>query len=253
MTSYENKIKEIDILKKEIDSFRPLQDQQLKELREYYKIGLTYSSNALEGNSLTETETKVVIEDGLTIGGKPLKDHYEAVGHAAAYDLIYDLAQNKKISEADILKLHYLFYHQIDEAQAGKYREQQVIITGTDFIPPAAKLVPALMKEYVAELAVFEKAKHPIEYAALAHLDFVGIHPFVDGNGRVARLLMNIILLAKGYVITIIPPMLRRDYIDAIKTAQTGKKSNELFINFISNMVLESQKDYLRLLKVLKK
>ncbi|PIS30411.1 cell filamentation protein Fic [Candidatus Saganbacteria bacterium CG08_land_8_20_14_0_20_45_16] len=252
MSEYENKIKEVDALQKEINSYRPLNEQQLKELRGYYKIGLTYSSNALEGNSLTETETKIVLEDGLTIGGKPLKDHYEATGHAAAFDIIFNLAKNKELSEADILKLHHLFYHQINVEQAGRYRQQQVIITGTDFIPPAAKLVPTLMKEYVAGLAILENEKHPVEYAALAHLDFVEIHPFVDGNGRVARLLMNIVLLAKGYVITIIPPAVRRDYIDAIKAAQTGQKSKQPFINFISNMVLESQKDYLRLLKALK-
>jgi len=253
MFTYENKIKEIDELQKEINSYRPLQGQQLKELREYYKIGLTYSSNALEGNSLTETETKIVLEDGLTIGGKPLKDHYEATGHAAAYDLIYELAKGQTIKEADILELHRLFYHQIDEAQAGKYRSQQVIITGTEFIPPAAKQVPVLMKEFVANLSKIKQEKHPVEYAALAHLDFVEIHPFVDGNGRVARLLMNVVLIAMGYVITIIPPVVRRDYIDAIKAAQTGEKSKQPFINFISNMVLESQKDYLRLLKALKK
>jgi len=246
---YKNKLKENDKLQERINRFRPLNQNSLNQIKEYYRIGLAYTSNALEGNSLTETETKIVIEDGLTIGGKPLKDHYEAVGHSEAYDFLYTLIKKNKITEQDILQLHQLFYRRIDENNAGMYRKVNVIITGTDFIPPPFKKVPDLMTELIHKIPVLKKKYHPIEFAALLHKDFVEIHPFVDGNGRTARLLMNLALLQSGYVITIIPPVLRRDYLDVLRIANKG--DNQPFINFITNSVYESQKDYLRLLEAL--
>lgn len=246
---YENHIKEIDELKHKIDKRRPLSENALKQLKEYYRIGLTYTSNAIEGNSLTETETKIVIEDGITIGGKPLKDHYEAMGHSEAFSFLYDLAKNKTITEADILKLHHLFYYRIDEKDAGKYRKVNVLITGSTFKPPAHSEVPALMNKFTHNLPAMQKKFHPVEYSARVHKELVTIHPFVDGNGRTARLLMNLALLQTGYVIAIIPPILRNDYINAIKKTQIEPKDYKPFINFISSMVFESAKEYIRLLE----
>lgn len=248
---YENRTRQINALRKEIDKHRPLSKGQLSNVKEYYRIGLTYSSNALEGNSLTETETKVVIEDGLTIGGKPLRDHYEAIGHSEAFNFLYELAKKKTITEKDILQLHHLFYYRIDEQRAGKYRKEKVIITGTDFIPPPPSEIPSLMKKFVDGIPKIKKKYHPVEYSALLHLDFVTIHPFVDGNGRTARLLMNLALLQSGYCITIIPLVLRSVYINSIQKSQTRPKDREPFVNFISSMVYESMKDYVRLLEAL--
>lgn len=118
-------------LRDRVIALRPFPEETLKSLREYYRIGLTYSSNALEGNSLTESETKVVIEDGLTIEGKPLRDVYEAVGHAHAYDYIYTLVASKPLEESDILELHRLFYEKIDGEKAGHYRTVPVFISGS--------------------------------------------------------------------------------------------------------------------------
>lgn len=112
-------LKKIDSIKAIIDAYRPLDSHMVKQLREYFRIGMTYSSNALEGNSLTETETKIVIEDGITIGGKPFKDHLEALGHSEAYDLLFRLAKHKDITEANVKELHRLFYYRISEDQAG--------------------------------------------------------------------------------------------------------------------------------------
>ena len=192
---FENRIKEIDELKAKIDKHRPLSKNALEQLKEYYRIGLTYSSNAIEGNSLTETETKIVIEDGITIGGKPIRDHYEAMGHSEAFSFIYDLAKNKTITEADILKLHHLFYYRIDENNAGKYRKVNVLITGSTFRPPAHSEVPELMKKFTANIPAMRKKYHPVEFSARIHEELVTIHPFVDGNGRAGRLLMNLALL----------------------------------------------------------
>jgi Fic family protein len=237
---------EIDRLQQEINSYRPLPASTLKQLKEYYRIGLTYTSNALEGNSLTETETKIVLEDGITIGGKPIKDYYEALGHSEAYDHIYKLSKGKEFTEDDIKKLHKLFYYRIDETQAGRYRKERVFISGSQYSLPGPEKVPDLMKDFIASMNDAAKSLHPVEYSAAAHKGFVFIHPFVDGNGRVARLLMNLILLQKEYCIAIIPPILRRDYIQALEKAHKDDKD---FVKFIAKVVMETQKDYLRLLR----
>lgn len=247
--NYKNKLIQIDKLNNEIHSFPPISKNALKQIKEYFRIGLTYSSNALEGNTLTETETKIVLEDGLTIAGKPLKDHYEAAGHSEAFDLIYDLAKKKIITEKDILGIHRLFYYRIDEDNAGKYRKVPVTITGTEYLPPAPGKVSALMEKFVEKIPAMRKKLHPMVFAAKLHEELVNIHPFVDGNGRTARLLMNLALFQAGYPITMIPPVVRADYIAFIKRSQSGKKDDTDFVNFIGCMVYESSKDYLRLLK----
>lgn len=245
---YPNRITENSALQEKIRAHRPLDEYERNQLREYYRIGFTWSSNALEGNSLTESETKVVLEDGITIGGKPLKDHYEATGHSEAYNLLYQLAGNQEITEENIRELHRLFYYRIDTAVAGTYRTRNVIITGTDFTPPAPTALPFAMQEFIASLPQMQQ-RHPVEYAALLHLNLATIHPFVDGNGRTARLLMNLALLQSGYPVTIIPPVIRADYIAALQASNKG--DNAPFINFITCCVWESQKEYLRLLESL--
>jgi len=243
-------LQRIDEYKRLMDSRRPLAPQELKGLDDYYRIGLTYTSNALEGNTLTLSETKIVLEDGITVGGKPLRDHYEAVGHAKAYDFMLEMArsENLQITEEVILKLHDLFFRGMDAEAAGKYREYQVLITGTDYVPPPADQLQELMQAFVVELDEKAKTMHPVLFAAFAHRKLVDIHPFVDGNGRTARLLMNLILVNRGYQIVSIPPILRREYIEALQMAQRGKTpSDDLFFKLIAQCEVESQKDYCRM------
>jgi Fic family protein len=240
-------LKKIDALKVKIDAHRPLDTHMLKQIREYFRIGMTYSSNALEGNSLTETETKIVIEDGMTIGGKPVRDHLEALGHSEAYDLLFRLAKGQDITEANIKELHRLFYYRIDAKQAGQYRGKRVIITGTDFIPPGPERIADLMKSFIAGLQETRANRHPVEFAAIIHKELVTIHPFIDGNGRAARLLMNLALLQAGYPLAIIPPILRRDYLDTLN--KTHKGDDGPFVKFIAGVCYESAKEYLRLLE----
>jgi Fic family protein len=245
---YASMLSKIDKLHEQIRAYRPLDAHELQQLKEYFRIGLTYSSNALEGNSLTESETKVVIEEGITVGGKPLKDHYEAIGHSEAFDLLFRLATNRTITKEDILGLHQLFYFRINAENAGKFRQRNVIITGTDYLPPSHADLPGIMQEFIDEIPSLQK-NHPVIYAAQLHLKLATIHPFMDGNGRTARLLMNLALLQNGFPITIIPPLLRADYISALRESNRG--NNEMFLNFISCCVWESQREYLRLLSSL--
>ena len=246
MNDFENRISDVDKLKEEIDKKRPLSERQSKMLREHYRIGFTYSSNALEGNTLTEVETKVVLEDGLTIGGKSLRDHQEVQGHSKAYDFLYDLVTNDGFTEENILQLHRFFYEKVDPVQAGKYRTEQVIITGSTVELPQSKDIPALIKKFVGELPKINERHHPVEFAAITHNKFVTIHPFIDGNGRVGRLLMNLILMQRGYVITIVPPIYRPQYLNC--AYQGNKNNHRLFINFLSCMVYESEREYINLL-----
>lgn len=244
---FNDRTKDIDRIKNEIDQYRPLPLHFMPMLKEYFRIGLTYSSNALEGNTLTETETKVILEDGLTIGGKTVKEHFEVVGHSQAYDFMWSKAQSEQFSEDDIRRLHHLFYYRIDEANAGNYRKVPVFISGTDFEFPKPSELSSLMDKFIHEIPELKKQYHPVHFAAIAHIRFVNIHPFIDGNGRTARLLMNLVLLQNGYPITIIPPIMRSAYISALQ--QTNKGNEKPFLNFISEMVYESSKEYLRLIK----
>ena len=231
---------------KELLSFRPIPKETLKSLREFYRVGLTYTSNALEGNSLTETETKVVIEDGLTINGKPLRDVYEAVGHARAYDHIHKLAKNKTLEESDILMLHRLFYQQIDADKAGVYRKVPVVISGCRYPVVQHLKIRAEMEKFVAWFNKSESRMNPVEFAAQVHKKFVFIHPFVDGNGRVARLLMNLALLRGKYTIALIPAVRRMEYVSALEVAHIDDK---VFVGFIADCVVATQADLLRLLR----
>ncbi len=242
--------KKADSYKTLIDEKRPLDEVEIKQLSDYFKIGLTYSSNALEGNTLTISETKVLLEDGLTVGGKPIKDCYEAVGHGAAFDFMMEYAKKSplNISEESILKLHRLFYLRVNEASAGAYRNKQVFISGTEYLPPKAEDVQAAMTKFIKTINC---DLHPIELAALVHKQLVDIHPFEDGNGRTARLLMNLILVNKGYGVAIIPPIMRNDYIEALRASQRDYNPTNLpFIGLISQCVLETQRDYCRLLRI---
>lgn len=217
----------------------------MKSLKEYYRIGLTYSSNALEGNSLTESETKIVIEDGLTIEGKPLRDMYEAVGHANAYDYIHTLATNKPLEEADILELHRLFYEKIDINNAGHYRTIPVFISGSKYAVSPPTRIMSDMKKFVKWFNDNEHRLPTPEFAALAHQKFVFIHPFIDGNGRVARLILNLALIRNEYTIALIPAILRHEYVQSLEISH---KNPSVFVDFVVGRIIATQVELLRLL-----
>lgn len=214
----------IDILtikKKLLDQHRPLPPALVQNLREWFTVELTYTSNALEGNTLTRAETAVVIEKGLTVGGKSLKEHLEATNHAAALNFIRSLVAQKTVTETDILSIHTLILKGIDDTHAGCYCNVAVRISGSTVVLPNPRKVPDLMAEFSAWL-LNNKAQHPAAFAAEAHYRLVTIHPFIDGNGRTARLLMNVLLMMHGYPPAIIRKEDRLAYINALEKAQMG-------------------------------
>ncbi|MDR0305945.1 MAG: Fic family protein [Chitinispirillales bacterium] len=238
-----------DKYKAAIDKLRPFEEPILKQLRDYYRIGLTWSSNALEGNTLTEMETKVILEDGLTIGGKPLREIYETVGHGKAYDYIFSIFKNALITAENIKTIHKLFYQAIDEKNAGVWRGENIIVSGTNYVFPPPKQLDNLIHELILWIDSSRAELHPVRFAALLHLKFVTIHPFIDGNGRVARLLMNLALIQDGYMLAVVPPILRTDYLSAIQAYQNRGIENT-FCEFIAERVYECQKEIARLLHV---
>ena len=248
-----NLLKRIDETKTEINNRRPLNPGEVKQLDAYFRIGMTYTSNALEGNSLTLTETKVLLEDGITVGGKPIRDCYEAAGHALAYDFMLEAARSDPfvISEDTILQLHKLFYNKIDSEKAGAYRNERVFITGTEYLPPKPEEVPAEMQALINELNEKWEDTHPVVLSAYTHRKLIDIHPFIDGNGRTARLMMNLILINRGYQIISIPPILRTDYINALEAARRGAGTgDEAFGKFIAECEIEAQKEYCRMFDI---
>ena len=229
-------IQQVDKLKGWLDSFRPFSPIVVAELKKLYDVRLTYNSNAIEGNTLTQRETALVLESGITIGGKTLREHLEVVGHKDAIDYIETLAQPEtEVEEWEIKQIHSLILRAIAPEEAGRYRQLDVKAAGTEYVYPPHYLLNDLMQEFTAWLKAASKTLHPLEYAAEAHLRFVSIHPFRDGNGRTGRLLMNLLLLQAGYPIVVISNQVRKAYIDAIVNAQQEGESGQLL-----NLIVDS-------------
>jgi len=211
--------------KAQLDAARPLSSGVVAKLKEYFDVEWTYHSNAIEGSTLTLAETRLVLLDGLTVGGKSLREHLEAINHQHAIDFVEALALNvEPRTEHNVRQIHALILRSIDDENAGAYRKGQVYITGSTYVPPAAIAVPPLMQELAAWVNSARAAElHPVERAALAHFRLVHIHPFIDGNGRTARLFMNLILIQGGYPPAVIRRERRPEYYDALDQAHWGE------------------------------
>ncbi len=243
MPIQKNLMKRIEEKKAKLDSLKPFPRSLVPKIREYFDVELTYNSNSIEGNTLSLQETRAVMEDGVTVGGKTLREHLEVTNHKKAIDFIFSIVSKKRVEEKDILELHAIILDQIDPQGAGFYRNSQVYLRGSRYIPPPAKEVPALMKDFVKG---FGKGANPVEAAALAHFGLVHIHPFADGNGRVARLLMNLLLLKKGYPVTVILRAERKKYIRCLELAHGGDLGP--FLDFVAKSVERSLDIYLSML-----
>ncbi|MEH7080959.1 Fic family protein [Bacillus velezensis] len=196
-------------LKNKLDGFRPLRPLEVEKVREIERVEEIYSSNALEGNTLTIYETQMILDEGITIAGKSLREHLEVINLNSAIEYVEDLVKGKhSLNERTLKELHYLVYNHLDrnKSYAGEYRNVGVRILGSKHVPPEPYLIQERMNEFFEWNKNNQDALHPIEYAALLHEKFVTIHPFVDGNGRTARLLMNFALTRNGYPPIFIKP-----------------------------------------------
>jgi len=221
-------LKVLDRKKKQLDQLRPLPQELVKNLDDWLRIELTYTSNAIEGNTLSRQETALVVEKGLTVSGKTLKEHQEAINHAAAWELVKQLAKaGKPISANDILAIHQQILNQIDDQNAGRYRAVPVRISGSTVVLPNPLKAPELMEKLVTWLKSVKDS--PIRIAAEVHYKLVSIHPFTDGNGRTARLLMNLLLLKSGYPAAIIAKEERLKYLNSLEKAQLGDSLDDYY------------------------
>lgn len=196
-------LKEVDVLKEQLSSLRPLPEEALKKIQDAFDIEYTYESNRIEGNTLTLQETALVVNEGVTISGKSMREHLEAINHAEAISYIKDIAkQDIEISERTIKEIHALILYGIDRENAGRYRTVPVMISVVQHMPPQPYLIEKQMEDFMLRFKQMETENvHPVLVAAYLHDELVRIHPFIDGNGRTSRLLMNLYLLRHGYVI----------------------------------------------------
>lgn len=233
----------LDQLKQKLDSYRPLPPEIASNLHEDLVLRWTYHSNAIEGNTLTLKETKVALE-GITIGGKTMREHFEAINHREAIYFVEDLVkENEPLSEWQIKSIHQLILKNIDDNHAGVYRKTNVIISGADHVPPDALHVKSEMNNFINWYQKEKDSLHPVERAARVHADFVKIHPFVDGNGRTSRLLMNLELMKSGFPPVVLPVEKRLEYYETLDSAHT-KNDYEPFLALISNIVESGFKPY---------
>ncbi|CEN33575.1 Fic family protein [Capnocytophaga cynodegmi] len=234
-----NRYTEIDNLKNRLNELRALQSEKVVKALE---IEYTYESNKIEGNTLTLQETALVIEKGLTIGGKTLNEHLEAVNHTHAIDFIKEIAKgNEPITERLITEIHALILKGIDNSNAGRYRNVPVLISGAKHVPPQPYAVPLEMEKLMQWYNDNKDTLHPIELASEMHERLVTIHPFIDGNGRTSRLLMNLILLRWGYPIAILKgdTESRLKYYGTLETAQI-ENDKRPFIDLIADNIRQT-------------
>jgi Fic family protein len=237
-----------------LNSYRPIPNSIVKKIKEQFEIEMTYNSNAIEGNSLTLKETYLVISEGITIKGKPLKDHLEAKDHKEALDFLYELIDKDKkitVSEYLIRQIHQLVVSKSHSDIAGRYREGSVIILGSKHTPPERFQVSHEMRKLILWLNKDQKKHHIIELAALLHHKLVYIHPFADGNGRMARLVMNVLIMKAGYPLAIILRNDRKRYYRVLSEADSGEY--EPICEFIAQAVIRTLNIYLKVLTPSKK
>lgn len=215
---------EVTSLQQQWQLKRPLSGTQLLKMQEYFRGAYTYESNRIEGNSLTFSETHLVINEGITIAGKSMREHLEAINHAEAVVVLEELVQQQTAFSRHVLfQLHGLILRQIDRDNAGRYRRVPVRISGSNHLPPQPWQLDSLMDNYFEQYEQLRTQLHPVLLAAEMHEQLVSIHPFIDGNGRTSRLVMNLILLQNGYTIANIKGDLehRMAYYQALEAVRT--------------------------------
>ena len=238
-----NRFDKLDSLKRKLDSLRPLPPEVVSNLHEDLVLRWTYNSNAIEGNTLTLKETKVALE-GITVGGKTLREHFEAINHREAILYVEDIiSRNEKFSTGQIKRIHALILKGIDDDNAGVFRKVNVTVAGAESVPPDSLQVTGEMDNLEVWYNNSVSVLHPVELAARLHSDFVKIHPFIDGNGRTARLLMNLELMKAGFPAVILPVERRLEYYETLDGSHVHG-DYEPFIELVALLVEQSFNPY---------
>lgn len=239
--------KEVEMLNNKVKSKRPISKETLNSFKTAFNLEWVYNSNGIEGNTLTLRETQIVLE-GITVGGKTLKEHLEAINHENAILFLDNIIKDKKaITEWNIKVIHQIVLKNINDENAGRYRNENVKIKGAVHVPPDYVIVPELMEKLIIKYENW-KEYHPIIRAALLHGELVKIHPFIDGNGRTSRLIMNLSLMNSGYLPVIIKKEKRLEYYNALDKAHTTGDYTE-FIKMINDAEVEILNEYLNLIE----
>lgn len=248
----------INEIKSEIDSLRPIDSEREKRIQQKFRLDWNYHSNNIEGNSLTFGETKSFLLHGITADGKPLKDHLDIKGHNEALLILEDVIKdNRPLNENFIRELHQIILHEPYDNPAitpdgkaskrriniGSYKKQQNHVktkTGEVFYFASPEETPAKMNDLMDwyNRAIEQRKLHPVEIASMLHYKFIRIHPFDDGNGRLARILMNLSLMRFGFTPVIIKTQKKEEYYRALQQADGGEE--ELFINYIASLSIDS-------------
>jgi len=248
-SSMDDQLQKLAAKKQRLDAHRPLPRELVKNLDEWFRIELTYTSNAIEGNTLTRAETALVVEKGITVAGKSLKEHLEATNHVEALEYIKFLVgkTRRDITKNDISDINKIILYKTEENSGGRYRTMPARLTGSETILPNPIKTPELMEEFMIWLKS-DNQDSPVIIAADAHFRLVSIHPFPDGNGRTSRLLMNLILMQEGYPPAIIRKEDRAVYIDSL---EKGQKTGNLedFYRLVYESVDRSLDIYLEVLE----
>lgn len=247
-------LQRIDHQKSQLDQLRPLPPYVLRNLRESFLIEWTYNSNSIEGNTLSLNETKVVLEEGMTVKGKTMREHLEAINHKDAIGHVEALASpDYRLRERDILDVHELVLDKIEREIAGRFRTAGVRIGGANFVPPNAQRVPDFITELIDWVNTDGQTLHPVVRSAMFHHRFVWIHPFFDGNGRTVRLIANLLLMKEGYPPAIILKADRKKYYDALNAANLGNlekvvqlvaQAQERTLSIYLNALTDSSDDF---------
>lgn len=243
------KLNKIDGLKDQWISKRPLNKTQLTKMKEFFHLAYTYESNRIEGNTLTLQETHLVINEGITIGGKSMREHLEAINHAEAIEYMESIVSDQMDYSPRVLaEIHYLILKAIDRENAGRYRSVPVRISGSEHVPPQVFMLEKLMEDYFIHYDRQKRKLHPVILAAEMHERLVSIHPFIDGNGRSSRLVMNLILLKHGYTIANLKGDInsRLTYYKALEEVQINNNP-EPFYHLVADTVKESLEKHLEM------
>lgn len=240
---------EVDTLQQELRSLRPLNAAELKRLRDEFVIETTYNSNALEGNTLTLRETALILQEGITIAEKPLRDHLDVIGFKDAFYYMIDLAgKDVPLTEKTILDIHAMVLMH-DAENRGRYRRVPVQILGALHTPPQPYMVQPAMEKLLVQYAQWEKEKPILEAIALLHLEFEAVHPFIDGNGRTGRILLNFELIKHGYLPIDIKFTDRRKYYDCFDSYHGNGKNPQALVELMAAYEKAELERYLQIVK----